>query len=152
MLSTLHTRDVASTITTLRDLEIGDRSCAGNLTGIINQRLLRRLCPSCKKSIALTQAQKEHFNAAEVVLPSEVFVPAGCTMCRDTGFRGRIGVFEVALIQGELADAIAGGDAEAALRDLLRSRGVINLTADAFTKAAAGLTSVDEALSVHWLS
>lgn len=152
VLSTLHTRDVASTVTALRDYGLGDRSTAGNLTGIINQRLLRRLCPNCKQSLAPTDKQKEHFSNAGVTVPTEVFIPNGCEMCRETGFRGRVGVFEVALIDEKLSNAIAGGDSENHLKDLLRSNGVTSLTADALTKAAEGITSVDEALAVHWLS
>jgi len=152
VLSTLHTRDVASTITALIDMGIGDRSAAGNLTGIINQRLLRRLCANCKKPVALTDEQQKHFATAGVDSPVEVFVPRGCGMCRDTGFRGRVGVFEVAMIDEKLSNAIAGGDSENHLRDLVRSKGVISLTTDALTKAAAGITNVDEATAVHWLS
>ena len=133
-------------------MDIRDRSAAGNLTGIINQRLLRRLCPNCKKSAQLTESQKHRFEAAEVAVPEEVFVPGSCEMCRDTGFRGRIGVFQVALIQDTLSNAIAGGDSEHHLKELLQSTGTISLTMDALAKAAAGITSVDEALSVHWLS
>ena len=84
-------------------------------------------------------------------MPNEVFTPNGCEMCRDTGFRGRVGVFEVALIDDTISNAIAGGDSENHLKDLLRSQGVISLTTDALAKAAEGITSVDEALAAHWL-
>lgn len=152
VLTTLHTRDVASTITALRDMEIGDRSIAGNLTGIINQRLLRRLCPNCRKAVPTTEKQRQRFAEADVVVPEEVFEPGGCETCRDSGFRGRVGVFEVALMDDKFSNAVAGGDSENHLKELLRSSGVINLTTDALTKAANGITSFDEALAVHWLS
>lgn len=152
VLATLHTRDIASTITALRDMEIGDRSAAGNLTGIINQRLLRRLCPNCKQSIPPTATQREQFATVGIESPAEVFQPAGCDMCYDTGFRGRTGVFEVALMDPTLSNAVAGGDSENHLKELLRSKGVVSLMTDALTKASEGITSVDEALAVHWLS
>lgn len=152
VVSTLHTRDVASTVTTLRDMEIGDRSCAANLTGIINQRLMRRLCQSCRKSVPLTDAQRQQFSTANVEMPNEVFEPGGCNACRNTGFRGRVGAFEVALVQGDFANAIARGEAESQLKQLLRSNGVVSLVTDALTKAAGGITSVREAMSVHWLT
>lgn len=151
VLSTLHTRDVASTITALRDMDIGDRSAAGNLTGIINQRLLRRLCPSCKRAVPPTEEQMAHFAAAGIVVPAEVFSPVGCSICRETGYRGRIGVFEVALMNEKLANAVATGVSEHELKEVLRSAGVESLMADVMHKAALGITSVEEALGVHWL-
>ena len=152
VLSTLHTRDVASTITALRDMEISDRSSAGNLTGIINQRLLRRLCPNCKKPVSPTNDQKKQFAIANVSAPNEVFEPGGCELCRRTGFRGRVGAFEVAIIDENLANAIAGGDSEAHVKKLMRSGGVASLMTDALIKVANGIACMDDALSVHWLS
>lgn len=152
VLSTLHTRDVASTITALRDMEIGDRSIAGNLTGIINQRLIRRLCPTCKKAVQPTEKHIERFQVASVDVPTNVYTPGTCSTCRGTGFRGRIGTFEVALKTVQLANAIAGGDSENHLKELLRAGGVTSLTSDALTKAAQGITSMDEALAVRWLA
>jgi type II secretory ATPase GspE/PulE/Tfp pilus assembly ATPase PilB-like protein len=152
VLSTLHTRDVASTITALRDVDIADRSIAGNLTGIINQRLLRRLCPKCKKPQALTPVHQQRFKIANLPVPDELCVPKGCDACRHTGFQGRTGVFEGALIREAIADAINESDSERNLHELLRSTGVVSLTTDALTKVSAGVTSIDEALNVHWLS
>ena len=150
--STLHTRDVASTVTALRDMGIADRSAAGNLTGIINQRLLRRLCPNCKRADAPTEAQKDRFLSAGLAIPERVFAATGCELCRNTGFRGRVGAFEVALVNKPLSDAIAAGESENHLRDLLRSNGIVSLVEDALRKAADGTTTVDEAIGVHWLS
>ena len=150
VLSTLHTRDVASTVTALRDMSISDRSIAGNVSGIINQRLVRRLCPNCRESLSPTDGQIERFQRAGVSPPAEVFVPHGCDLCRDTGYRGRIGIFEVARIEPELAAAISSGEGETQLRDLLRSQGAHSLLTDALTKAAQGITSVDEALGARW--
>ena len=152
VLSTLHTRDVASTVTALRDMTIGDRSIAGNLTGIINQRLLRRLCPNCKERKMVTDAQRESVERAGLPVPNEVFEPVGCETCRSTGYRGRVGVFEVALMNQPLKDAIADGASENQIKEILQSNGVKALLGDSLTTACDGVTSVDEALSVHWLS
>ncbi len=151
VLTTLHTRDVASTVTALRDMGIGDRSIAGNLTGIINQRLRRRLCSSCKTSRKPTEEEMRRFKVAGLTPPASVAMPGGCELCRDTGFRGRVGVFEVALVDATLANAISGGDSENHLKELLRSKGVASLLTDALSKAAAGVTSFEEAIAVHWL-
>ena len=152
VLTTLHTRDVAATVTALRDMNIGDRSISGNLTGIINQRLIRRLCPECRQARSVSPWQAEKFGDAQVAVPDEVFLPNGCAACRNTGFFGRIGAFEVALVTDNIRNAISGSDSEHHLRELLRSSGVISLACDALSKAAQGITSVDEALSVHWLT
>lgn len=151
VLSTLHTRNIASTITGLRDMGIADRSMAANLTGILNQRLMRRLC-DCKKSVAVTARQGELFRQANFAVPAELFAAVGCPRCRETGYRGRIGAFEVALIEDEIADAIAQGRSENGLHELLQSRGVADLRADALQKAALGITSIEEAMGVQWLA
>ncbi len=151
-LSTLHTRDVASTITALRDMLVDDHSIAANLTGIINQRLLRRLCSHCKKPAAPTAAMQERFQAAGLTVPAEVYRPSGCEICRLTGFRGRFGVFEVALIEGSVQQAISAGENQRMLHERLRSSGVATLTTSALGQVAAGITGYDEAMSVHWLT
>lgn len=151
VLTTLHTRDVASTITALRDMDISDRSTAGNVTGIINQRLLRRLCPNCRKTEPASDKQRDAFAAEGLPTPESLYVPVGCSLCRETGFRGRIGVFEVALINDNLAQAIDRGTGERHLKELIRNEGVHSLKYDAYSKAAAGITSFNEARSVHWL-
>lgn len=152
VLSTFHTRDVASTITALRDVGIRDHSTAGNLTGIVNQRLVRRLCGNCKRAILPADQQRERFVALGLAVPTEVYEPVGCENCRDTGYRGRVGVFEVARIDERLANAVSDGESEARLKELLRAEGVMSLAADALTKAAEGITSVEEALAVHWMA
>ena len=150
VLSTLHSRDVASTITTLRDLGIGDRSLAGNMTGIINQRLVRRLCSECRKESEVSDDERAKFEACSIDVPEKLSRRIGCDACRKTGYRGRIGIFESALFTPALASAVANGEPEHQIREVLAGS-VTGLVADALHKAAAGLTDIDEALSVHWL-
>ena len=95
--STLHTRDVASTITALRDLHIDNRSLAGNLTGIISQRLVRRVCPHCRLQSALDESQKRMFSDHGLNAPAEVPTQGRCPQCGNSGYHGRTGVFEVAV-------------------------------------------------------
>jgi type II secretory ATPase GspE/PulE/Tfp pilus assembly ATPase PilB-like protein len=149
--STLHTRDVASTVTACRDLHIDNRSLAGNLTGIINQRLVRRLCTECRERIQPDDSDLELFAARGLQPPSNLFRPNGCGHCLGRGFLGRIGVFEVAAISDPLRDAVARGCTEAELRDLLRSTGTVSLLDDALDKVREGVTSVTEALEMSAL-
>ena len=149
--STLHTRDVAATITALRDLYVDKRSLAGNLRGIVNQRLLRRLCTHCCDQKPLSGPQREHFLSGHVEPPTHIKEPVGCDRCRGTGYRGRIGVFEVAVMFDELAVAIVEGSSEDRIRKLLRSHGSTSLTSDALNKVASGVTSYREAIEMHWI-
>jgi type II secretory ATPase GspE/PulE/Tfp pilus assembly ATPase PilB-like protein len=146
--STLHTRDVAATVTACRDLHIDNRSLAGNLTGIINQRLVRRLCQACREQYHPDDGELQLFATHSLTPPRVLYRPHGCDRCQGRGYLGRIGVFEVGLISDSVRDAIARGITEAELRGLLRSSGAASLTADALGKAGEGITSVGEALEM----
>jgi type II secretory ATPase GspE/PulE/Tfp pilus assembly ATPase PilB-like protein len=148
--STLHTRDVASTVTALRDLHIDNRSLAGNLVGIISQRLIRRLCPDCRVEAPPEDAVRRVFEAESLESPALVGLPIGCPLCRGTGFRGRIGVFEAVVAEGPSAEAIQRGTPEDELRRLFRSDGTPSLLADALDRARQGITSPEEAQSILW--
>lgn len=149
--STLHTRDVASTITALRDLHVDTRSLAGNLTGIISQRLVRRLCPQCCQATSVTAGERTTLQAHGIEPPAELFHSIGCSGCRNTGYRGRIGIFEVVLADDELLEEIARGASEHELRDYIRRAGTADLTTDALSKVIGGITSLDEALRMHFV-
>lgn len=150
--STLHTRDVASTVTALRDLRADNLSLASNLTGLISQRLVRRLCPNCREKSRINPAERQVFEREHLELPAEVYHPGGCAHCRGTGYRDRIGVYEVLINEGAVAALIQQGAAEETLRQQMRSAGTPSLLADALGKAAEGLTSVAEAQSIQWVN
>jgi type II secretory ATPase GspE/PulE/Tfp pilus assembly ATPase PilB-like protein len=149
--STLHTRDVASTITALRDLGIDNRSLAGNLTGIINQRLIRRVCQHCAIRRRLDENEREHFAQCGMALPDEVLDATGCDACRGTGYQGRIGIFETVVADDEFRAAIAAGIPEGELEALIRSKHTPPLTADALAKVSDRVTSLSEACELRWL-
>jgi type II secretory ATPase GspE/PulE/Tfp pilus assembly ATPase PilB-like protein len=149
--STLHTRDVASTVTAVRDLHIDNRSLAGNLTGIISQRLVRRLCLNCAERRQTSDAEAQVFRSEAVEPPAELGHPVGCTQCRGTGYWDRIGVFEVVLTSGPAEAAIETGAAEDELRVVLRSSGTPSLPADALLKVRDGITSLEEAQGMKWV-
>jgi type II secretory ATPase GspE/PulE/Tfp pilus assembly ATPase PilB-like protein/nucleotide-binding universal stress UspA family protein len=149
--SSLHTRDVASTITALRDLEVTNHSLAGNMVGVINQRLVRRLCLQCRKPVAVPPPCQEAFADYHLEVPTEIFEPVGCDACRGSGYYGRSGVFESVVFNGEIADAIAENATESELRRLIRTQGNASLMMDALRKVRDGVTSFKEAQSIHWL-
>jgi type II secretory ATPase GspE/PulE/Tfp pilus assembly ATPase PilB-like protein len=148
--STLHTRDVASTVTALRDLNADNLSLGGNLKGIVSQRLMRRVCRECCGRSELSEPERNSFLAEGVEPPQMLPRPNGCPHCRNTGFRGRIGVFEAVRTTGDIAEAIQRGTAEDELRRMIRSAGTTSLMADALAKVCDGVTSLQEALSIKW--
>jgi type II secretory ATPase GspE/PulE/Tfp pilus assembly ATPase PilB-like protein/nucleotide-binding universal stress UspA family protein len=149
--STLHTRDVASTITALRDFGVDARSLAGNLTGIVSQRLVRRLCPECRLAVSPSSEERALLQHHAIEPPTQWFRASGCSACRGAGYRGRVGVFEVVLADDGLLREIARGAAEHELREYIRRLGTADLTSDALTKVCAGVTSLDEATKMCWV-
>jgi len=150
VLSTFHTRDVPSTVTALRDLHADNRSLAGNLAGVISQRLLRRVCRDCCRMEPLSEEERQSFVRAGREIPDELPRAVGCPHCRGTGYFERIGVFEVVAGFPAISQAIAAGATEDELRVLLREAGVYSLTDDALEKTAQGLTTVAEVESMTW--
>jgi type IV pilus assembly protein PilB len=142
--SSLHTRDVASTITALRDLHIDNRSLAGNLAGIISQRLVRRLCVECSRSEPVTDVEASMFLQSGLNPPAEIRHPVGCPHCRVTGYYDRVGLFEVVTSADDIVKAIEAGDAEDEMRSLIRSHGLCTLEKDALQKVAEGIIGVRE--------
>lgn len=144
VLSTLHTRDVAATITAIRDLHIDSRSVSANLSGIINQRLIRRLCVRCCGTFVPSDSERALFLAEGIEPPETLGCARGCEACRQIGYSGRVGIFEVAINKPAIVEAIEKGLPEASLRELIRKNGVTALRHDALRKAAEGITSLEE--------
>jgi type II secretory ATPase GspE/PulE/Tfp pilus assembly ATPase PilB-like protein len=151
VLTTLHTRDVASTITALRDLQVDNRSLAGNLTGIINQRLIRRLCLHCAQPAPVDESPRRAFEEHGLQPPAEMKAAKGCDLCRGSGYHGRTGVFETVVMTDASRALIASGATEAELRDTVRAAGTPSLASDALSKVVDGTTSYHEAITMRWL-
>lgn len=150
--STLHTRSVASTVNAMIDLGLGRPSIAANLTGVINQRLVRRLCKNCKEPVKVTEEAAHHFNSNSLPAPETLFVGKGCVACGHRGTFGRIGVFEVANVNDAFRDAVLNSENADELAQRLRESEMMTLQQDAFSKAAAGQVSLADAIGVRWLS
>lgn len=148
--STLHTRDVASTVTALRDLHADNLSLGGNLKGIVSQRLMRCVCRECCGRSEPNEPERNSFLAEGVEPPQLLPRPQGCHYCRNSGFRGRTGVFEAVRTSGGIAEAIQRGAAEDELRRMVRAAGTTSLMADALAKVRDGVTSLEEARSIKW--
>jgi type II secretory ATPase GspE/PulE/Tfp pilus assembly ATPase PilB-like protein len=145
--STLHTNDAASAVPRLLDLGVPEYLVAATLEGVLAQRLVRRLCHACQ----VRYEPKPESVAAVAGRPvgrRSMLRGAGCGACRGTGFKGRLGVFELMMMSDELKDAIARRASRTQLRALATDAGLTPLRLDGWAKVEAGLTTVEEVLRV----
>ncbi|GAA0890085.1 GspE/PulE family protein [Rhodanobacter soli] len=149
VLSTLHTNDAPSAVTRLLDLGVPHYLIQSTLTGVVAQRLVRTLCPHCKQVSAQDrQTWTVLTHGWDMPLPQQVFQPIGCLECRNTGFLGRTGIYEMLKLSPRLRGMISAqldlsGFGQAAL-----SEGMRPLRISAADQVAAGLTTVQEILTV----
>jgi general secretion pathway protein E len=145
--STLHTNDAIGAIPRLLDLGVADYLVAATVEGVVAQRLVRRVCSSCSESY-VPNADNVSLLAGGAVRPTKLYRGAGCATCRGTGFKGRVGVFELLLITDAMKDAITRRETRSKLRALALQQGMRTLRVDSWSKVQAGLTTVEEALRV----
>jgi len=145
--STLHTNDAASAITRLVDLKVEPYLIAATLEGVLAQRLVRKICPECREryepdpgAVALL-AQKP---VGQLTLERG----RGCAACRNTGYRGRMGVFELLVVSEEVKHLLLKTPSAGALRELAQAQGMTTLRRDGWRKVQAGITTVEEVLRV----
>ncbi len=149
VVSTLHTNSAASTITRLEDMGIEPYLIADSTVGIIAQRLVRRLCPNCKKAKTPEPEEKELLNIDEKD-PIKIFEPCGCKMCDGTGFRGRIGVYEIMEVTHDLKNVIAKGGNADDIKEFALQEGMNTLRMSATKYVLEGITSVSEMKKVSF--
>ena len=144
ILSTLHTNDVPSTIVRLINMGIPSFLVASTLEMVVSQRLLRRLCPSCKQP---TEVPRELLESAQLRLdgPHEFYEENGCDECRHTGYKGRFAAIEILAVDDQMRHLITSSPSSDALRSYATTQcGMRTLQQDALLKAARGLTTVGE--------
>jgi len=145
--STLHTNDAISAIPRLLDLQIPDYLVAATLEGVLAQRLVRRVCSECRESYE-PPAETVAAVAGRPIAGATLTRGAGCVACRGTGFRGRVGIFELLTITDDVRDAIAARAPRATLRVLAANAGLVPLRADGWLRAEAGFTTIEEVIRV----
>ncbi|MDT0496801.1 GspE/PulE family protein [Algiphilus sp. W345] len=147
VLSTLHTNDAPSAITRLLDLGVPSYLIRATLLGVVAQRLLRRLCPHCRHAVEVSETRwRELTRDASSTPPNSIYESVGCLECRETGYLGRVGAYEILNNTATLAPLIDAGTDLALLRAQALSEGMSPLRISGARKIAAGLTSVDEVL------
>ena len=155
VLSTLHTNDAAGTISRLIDLGVSTASIAPGINMAIGQRLIRKVCQKCVKFVSvspeiLTKIKKDLSN-----LPKNVKIPVldkslkipqakGCSFCNQTGYRGRIGVFESFFIDPEMEKFILSSPSTSEMKELAIKKGMVPMYQDGLIKVIEGMTTVEE--------
>ena len=147
VLSTLHTNNSLTTIERLLDMEVERYLLASALSGIVSQKLARKLCDKCKKVRATTPYEKEMFRKFLDMDVNQVYEAVGCSECA-SGYHGRIALQEVLLISPDIRDAINARVPKAKLRELVYGSDVITLLQDGLYKVMAGLTSIEEVIKL----
>lgn len=147
VLSTLHTNTALNTIERLLDMEVERYLLSSALTGIVSQKLARRLCPKCKKLRATNDYEKTLFKNVLGHDVNQVYAAEGCEECGN-GYKGRIAIHEVLLINEEIRDALSNGISKEELRDLVYNSGAITMLQDGLQKVENGHSTVEEILKL----
>lgn len=147
VLSTIHTNNSLSTIERLLDMDVERYLLASALEGIISQKLARKLCDKCKKLRPTNNYEKNLFRTVLGLEVGQVYEPVGCPEC-SFGYKGRVALHEVLLINQDIRDAISNNVSKEELRNLVYSKDVITMIQDGFYKILAGFTTITEVLKL----
>lgn len=143
VLSTIHTNSALNTIERLTDMNIERYLLGTALTGIVSQKLTKRLCPYCRGVRPTTPYEKKIFKDSLNLDINEIYEAKGCDKCHE-GYKGRMAIHEVLLINQEIRDAITNNIKKEELRDLVYSNGTITMLQDGLTKVINGDTTFEE--------
>lgn len=145
VVSTLHTNDTASSVTRLLDMGVESYLIADSTVGIIAQRLVRRLCPNCKKERPVLDHEADYLElSAKDRARQVIFEPVGCQRCNGTGYYGRIGIYEIMEITPRLRGMIARKAPTDALRQAALDEGMLTLKQSARRLVLDGTTAITE--------
>lgn len=142
--STLHTNTAVGAITRLIDMGVEPFLCASSLVGIIAQRLVRTLCPECKKERSVSAAEAQRLGCAT---KQTVFDAVGCDHCHHLGYLGRLGIYEVVVINETIREMIHNNDTESAINKIARQASA-SIRTNGFAKVCEGVTTLEEVLRV----
>jgi general secretion pathway protein E len=149
VLSTLHTNDAPSSITRLLDLGVAPFLITSTVVGVMAQRLVRTLCPHCKVEGRCEEAAWQELTQPwTATIPSKIFAPKGCLECRDTGYLGRVGLYEIMLMSNDLKRLLNDNAPLTELKKQAYREGLLPLRLAGAQKVAQGLTTIEEVLRV----
>lgn len=144
--STLHTNDAPGAITRLEDMGVADYLVADALAGVIAQRLVKRLCPACKKRGKTNAKEMEILGVSE---PISIFRPVGCQFCNNTGYKGRIAIHEILFMNENMKNEVARSKNLDVLREMAVKNGMIRLWQSCQALVFKGVTSLQELMSLN---
>jgi type II secretory ATPase GspE/PulE/Tfp pilus assembly ATPase PilB-like protein len=146
--STLHTNDSTGAVTRLLDMGVEAFLIASSLEGVLAQRLVRKICPNCRVTAPVASVLRDKMEAlGGRKIEGAFFSGKGCEECRNTGYRGRTGIFELLSLTPELKEMILQKRSNAELKSTAQ-KGMTTMHQDALKKASAGITSLEEILRV----
>jgi general secretion pathway protein E len=149
VLSTVHTNDAPATVARLLDLGIPSYLINATLLGVMAQRLVRTLCPHCKEASSISADDWQQLVAPwKVSVPQKIYRPVGCLECRDTGYLGRQGLYEILMLSETIKEKITVDCQLQELRRQAMKEGMRTLRLSGAQKVAAGLTTVEEVMRV----
>ncbi len=146
VMSTIHTNNAPSTINRLIDMKIDAFLVASAVTGILAQRLIRTICPNCKQPFTPDQDIIHGLNLPDTGQPYTFYKGAGCDSCGGTGYKGRIGIYEMMIINNTIRELILRHASTAELTQEAKKNGMKTLREDGFQKVLSGVTTVEEVL------
>jgi len=147
VLSTLHTNDAPSSVTRLINIGVEPYLIGSALNACVAQRLVRKVCSECRTEVKPDDHIAEHLMLNGVQL-DKLWVGQGCDKCRNTGYSGRVGLYELLVLNDAMRDRIAGNPNVSEFRRMCVEGGMVTLRQDGFTKVQQGLTTVEEVLRV----
>jgi type IV pilus assembly protein PilB len=148
VLSTLHTNDSISAIARLLDLDVPSFLIASSVTAVVAQRLVRKLC-SCRNEAPMSRELAYRMRGVGFDrIGDKMFIPVGCAACEKTGYKGRVGIYEVLVLNEQIRSVIRDGAKERDMRAFARLSGFEPMGADALSKLNAGVTTLDEIMRV----
>jgi type II secretion system protein E len=147
--STLHTNDSPGAVTRLTDMGIEPFLIASSVEGLVAQRLVRRLCPKCRRPWKIDEAFLDSIGFPKERLPEgTIYEAAGCEECRGTGFRGRTGIYEILVISDYIRPLVVSRAASSTIKQEAIKHGMRTLREDGWTKVLKGVTTLEEVLRV----
>ena len=149
VISTLHTNSTAASITRMIDMGVEPYLIGDSVVGIIAQRLVRKLCPACKRAKEATAKEKQLLGVSES-MPLMVYEPTGCEACGGIGYKGRTAIYEIMTVTNKLRSHIHGRVTAEELKDIAVSEGMNTLRMAASKKVQEGITSVAEMIKVAY--
>ena len=153
VLSTVHTNDAAGAVTRLMDLGLEPFMVSTSLVAVVSMRLVRKLCPKCRETYEVSASTLNRLGARDLADGTlQLSRGRGCSHCRETGYVGRTGIFEVLEVNDPIRGLISQGASDTSIRHAAIESGMVSIGEDGLKKVLAGVTTLDEVSRVVYLA